>query len=252
MRIWTCLLLLLALPVSAHAQIVQLDKGGYVLTYDCDNHTALRYEYTLTEDNGTEARPSSFSLDPDLPEGCDGQTSTASYQSEHDGYDRGHLVSSNHMDYSASYIHEANYMSNIVPQVSGFNQGIWVKAENVAECYRDIAPVTVYGGVIYDDTSNDYFQTSHGIRTPDYFWKTVVTTDPDSGEEKAISWLIPNEAGLGSLDDYIVSIDELEEDFGVSYVGIDAAAATKSLRPATTWVQPSGCDLGLVADTQGP
>jgi endonuclease G len=161
-------------------------------------------------------------------------------------------VTSNHLDYSASDIHEANYMSNIVPQVSGFNQGIWVKAENVAECYCDIAPITVYGGVVYDDTSDDYFQTSHGIRTPDFFWRTVVTTDPETGDEKAINWLIPNEADLGNLDDYIVSIDALEADFGARYVGITASAATKALRPETTWRQPSGCDLGLVADIQRP
>ncbi len=142
---------------AAQAQVVTLNKGGFVLTYDCSIHSATRYEYTLTADTGSAARPSSFYKDPDLPGGCLGQTSTASYASIKSGYDRGHLVTSNHMDYNATYIRRANYMTNIVPQVSSFNQGIWVKAENVAECYRDIAPVDVYGGVVYGDASNDYF-----------------------------------------------------------------------------------------------
>lgn len=50
----------------------------------------------------------------------------------------------------------------------------------------------------------------HGIRTPDFFWKTIITANPGGGL-RAISWLIPNSATLGSLDSYIVSINELED-----------------------------------------
>ena len=60
-------------------------------------------------------------------------------------------------------------MTNIVPQASTFNQGIWLAAENVAECYRDLAPVRVGGGVVYSYSANDYFLISHGIPTPEYF-----------------------------------------------------------------------------------
>ncbi|MFC0155998.1 DNA/RNA non-specific endonuclease [Xanthomonas dyei] len=229
MRVRTLLavLLLTGFSAAAQAQVVTLNKGGYTLRYDCTNHTALRYEYVLQADTGSAARPSSFNLDTELPSGCD----------------RGHLVTSNHMDYNATYIRRANLMSNIVPQVSSFNQGIWVRAENVAECYRDIASVQVYGGVIYSDTSNDYFLSSHGIRTPDFFWKTIITANPGGGT-RAISWLIPNSANLGSLDSYIVSIDELEDLYGASTIGITAPAAVKAMLPATTWPQPSNCDLG--------
>ncbi|CAD0353669.1 DNA/RNA non-specific endonuclease [Xanthomonas hortorum] len=241
-RTFFAVLLLTAFSATANAQVVTLNKGGYTLSYDCTNHTALRYEYVLQADTGSAARPSSFNLDTELPSGCAGQTSTASYASVRTGYDRGHLVTSNHMDYNATYIRRANLMSNIVPQVASFNQGIWVRAENVAECYRDIASVQVYGGVIYSDTTNDYFLTSHGIRTPDFFWKTIITANP-SGGTRAISWLIPNSATLGSLDSYIVSIDELEDLYGASAIGITAPAAVKAMLPATTWPQPSNCDL---------
>ncbi|AEL06778.1 DNA/RNA non-specific endonuclease [Xanthomonas campestris pv. raphani] len=241
--IFLAVFLLTTFSAGAQAQVVTLNKGGFLLRYDCTNRTALRYEYTLTADTGSAARPSSFFLDTDLPSGCAGQTTTNSYASVRSGYDRGHLVTSNHMDYNASYIRRANFMSNIVPQVAGFNQGIWVRAENVAECYRDIASVQVYGGVIYSDTSNDYFLTSHGIRTPDFFWKTIITANPGGGT-RAISWLIPNSATLGSLDSYIVSIDELEDLYGASEIGISAPAAVKAMLPATTWPQPSNCDLG--------
>ncbi|QTK46672.1 DNA/RNA non-specific endonuclease [Xanthomonas euvesicatoria] len=241
-RFFLTALLLTTFSAGAQAQVVTLNKGGYTLSYDCTNRTALCYEYVLQADTGSAARPSSFNLDTELPGGCAGQTSSASYASVRSGYDRGHLVTSYHMDYNATYIRRANLMSNIVPQVASFNQGIWVRAEEVAECYRDIASVQVYGGVIYSDTTNDYFLTSHGIRTPDFFWKTIITANPNGGS-RAISWLIPNSATLGSLDSYIVSINELEDTFGASTIGITAPANVKAMLPATTWPQPSGCDL---------
>lgn len=223
--------------------IIDQDYGGYRLIYDCTDRTALHYRYTLQADNGSVARPASFTLDTMLPAGCLQQTSTASYESVHAGYDRGHLVMSNHMDYDATYIRRANFMSNIVPQVSSFNRGIWLDAETVAECYRDIAPVQVYGGVVYSDPSNDYFLSSHGIRTPEYLWKALITTDPATGAQKAIAWLIPNTAGLGPLDGYIVSIAELERRLGADQVRISASAALKAMKPQASWPLPAGCSL---------
>lgn len=226
--------------------IIDQDYNGFRLIYDCTDRTALHYRYTLQADTGSAARPSTFTFDPTLPAGCLQQTSTASYESVHPGYDRGHLVMSNHMDSDSALIRRANYMSNIVLQVSGFNRGIWLEAETVAECYRDLAPVQVYGGVVHGDTAsdtNDFYLSSHGIRTPEFLWKALITTDPATGAGKAIAWLIPNTTGLGALDRYIVSIAELEQRLGVASVRISASAALKAMKPQTTWALPSGCSI---------
>ncbi|GKQ58605.1 DNA/RNA non-specific endonuclease [Sphaerotilus sulfidivorans] len=226
--------------------IIDQDYNGFRLIYDCTDRTALHYRYTLQADTGSAARPSTFTFDPTLPAGCLQQTSTASYESVHPGYDRGHLVMSNHMDSDSALIRRANYMSNIVPQVSGFNRGIWLEAETVAECYRDLAPVQVYGGVVHGSASgdtNDFYLSSHGIRTPEFLWKALITTDPATGAGKAIAWLIPNTTGLGALDRYIVSIAELEQRLGAASVRISASAALKAMKPQTTWALPSGCSV---------
>ncbi len=226
--------------------IIDQDYNGFRLIYDCTDRTALHYRYTLQADTGSAARPSAFTFDTTLPAGCLQQTSTASYESVHPGYDRGHLVMSNHMDSDSALIRRANYMTNIVPQVSGFNRGIWLEAETVAECYRDLAPVQVYGGVVHGDTAsdtNDFYLSSHGIRTPEFMWKALITTDPATGAQKAIAWLIPNTTGLGALDRYIVSIAELEQRLGAASVRISASTALKAMKPQTTWALPSGCSV---------
>jgi endonuclease G len=66
--------------------------------------------------------------------------------------------------------------------------------------------------LIYCDSQNDFFLDSHGIATPDYFWRILKV------EDNVISWyiyfvyyrLIPNLNNLGELTDYMVSIDEIE------------------------------------------
>ncbi|MCE4351875.1 DNA/RNA non-specific endonuclease, partial [Xanthomonas hortorum pv. cynarae] len=62
-RLFLTALLLTTFSAAVQAQVVTLNKGGYTLSYDCTNRTALRYEYVLQADNGSAARPSSFNLD---------------------------------------------------------------------------------------------------------------------------------------------------------------------------------------------
>ena len=152
--------------ISVLTNQLSLDYGGFKLLYDCDLKSAIRFEYKLDRDTGNFSRPSSFNFDPNLSKNCGQQLSTNSYASMVSGWDRGHLVASNHMDYDAAYLISANYMTNIVPQLASFNQGLWKETENITECYRDVAPIQVIGGVIYSDASNDFFLASHGIKSP--------------------------------------------------------------------------------------
>jgi endonuclease G len=226
-----------------HDWIVTLDHGAFVLRYGCTLHSTLRFEYALQRDTGNLPRPSTYSADPTLPNQCGGQSSTTSYASVHAGYDRGHLVPSNAMDNNAQYLQSANFMSNIVPQVSSLNQGLWEATDNVAECYRDIAPLRVDGGVVFSDASTDYFLYSHGVPTPEFFWKVIVTTDPGTGAVRAIAWYFPNQPTLSSVDNYLFSIDTLEHLVGASLVDIPVSASVKAAKATTTWPLPAGCNL---------
>jgi endonuclease G len=231
---------------TASGHVVTLDHGAFHLSYDCDLHSTLRYDYVLDVDIGNAARPTLFHLDdPTLPAGCGQQTSAATYASVVPGWDRGHLVTANHMDQTDALIASTFYMTNVVPQRAAFNEGIWADAETIAECYRDLAPVQVVGGLVYDDSTNDLFLNSHGIATPDWFWKVLITTDRSSGATQVIAWVIPNDAGLGTLDSYIVSVAALEARVGADQVALPSLAADlKSQRPAASWPLPVGCNPG--------
>ena len=88
-------------------------------------------------------------------------------------FDRGHLVPANHLDNSPDAIRQSNFMTNILPQASNMNRGAWLQTEEIAECYRDLEPVTVIGGAIWGDNPRTDFVASHGVATPDEFWKVT-------------------------------------------------------------------------------
>ncbi|MDD2863959.1 MAG: DNA/RNA non-specific endonuclease, partial [Methylococcales bacterium] len=89
--------------------------------------------------------------------------------------DREHLVPANHLDYSANAIKATNNMTNILPQAANMNRGAWLQTEKIIECYRDIDELLVICGVIWgNNPADDYFVQSHGVKTPDAFWKVVM------------------------------------------------------------------------------
>jgi endonuclease G len=228
--------MVIAAPAQPYPMILSY-SNQFSIQYDCLERSAIRFQYKLDYDFGSIPRPKRFYKDSKLSKECQ-QWSTDAYGK---GYDRGHLVTSNHMDGSESSIRESHYMVNIVPQVSTFNQGIWQDTEEITDCYRDINPIEIFGGVIYTDTSNDYFVESHGIRTPDFFWKVLVTKD-SNGKDKIISWFFPNKENLGDLDDYITSVDEIESKLNDNLGEIPVKSELKKFKASRSWAIPFNCN----------
>jgi endonuclease G, mitochondrial len=133
-------------------------------------------------------------------------------------------------------------MTNILLQTSQMNRGAWLLTEEIIECYRDIDELLVIGGVIWgNNPADDYFVQSHGVKTPDAFWKVVVRGTGQ--DERAIAWVVPNskEATMKQLDRYLVSVDELERITGET---IPVADYAKHDKPSQSWLIPHGCNKG--------
>lgn len=227
---------------SINAEIVYKNYSYFKLWIDCDRRSPLKFDYLLWDDSANHSRPSSFYTDPYIPSHCQ-QKTTSSYASVQSGYDRGHMVASNHMDFNSTAIKRANYMTNIMPQVSQMNQGAWLKTEEIAECYRDITDIRVLGGPVWSaGVKNSYFLNSHGVRTPNKYWKVLVKQDYYGNVIDAIGWIIPNttSATKGNLDNYLESISTIESASGQS---IPVPSSFKYMIPTSSWSIPSGCDF---------
>jgi endonuclease G, mitochondrial len=172
-----------------------------------------------------------------VPKHCQ-QTSTASYKFASERYDRGHLVPANHLDHSKIAMRQSQYMTNILPQAANMNRGAWLRTEEITECYRDIDELLVIGGVIWGhDATDDYFIKSHGVATPDAFWKLIIR-----GKDRVIAWVVPNTraATRKQLDSYLVTVEELERRTGESFPEVPEFARLD--KPDASWLVPIGCD----------
>ncbi len=230
---------ILSLTGHATAQIIQKDYTGFTVWVDCAKRGPIMFHYMATTDGGSLARKGNYYLDPNTSPDCQ-STENDPFQgwvpAGEPAYDVGHQVPANHLDHDAVAIKEANYWTNLLPQTLSMNRGAWVQTEHLIECIRDQVDLEIWGGTIWgNDTSNDHFVQSHGMETPDEFWKVVIRQD----NKEANAWIIPNGRAPGSdLDSFLVSVAHVE---GITGRVFDAA--NKTVTPSKSWSRPEGCDI---------
>ncbi|WP_305910530.1 DNA/RNA non-specific endonuclease (plasmid) [Methylomarinum sp. Ch1-1] len=232
----TCLSISHAFDIQKEASgLLRLNYEGFTVWVDCKERAAVKYRFNVQHDNGNIPRSKKFSSDPNVSKLCQ-QKSTGTYKKKGERWDRGHMVNANSQDNNRVSIMQTNYMTNILPQTAELNRGAFYQTELIAECYRDIDELLVLGGVIWgDDKSNDYFVQSHGVRTPDYFWKVIVRQD------RVIAWVLPNnhQAKKSRLDKYLVSVADIEKITGEV---MPVADYLKHDKLKTSWPVPRNCN----------
>ena len=144
------------------------------------------------------------------------------------GYDHGHIIAS--ADRAYSYNEQANrqtfYMTNMQPQVNGFNAAVWstmeakVRAWN-SNSFRDTLYV-VKGGTI-DDEKNIIKYLGGGrnkIPVPKYFFMAMLCKNKDAGNGgyKALGFWIQHQSNdTKDLTPFVINIDRLEELTGIDF-----------------------------------
>ncbi len=148
-----------------------------------------------------------------------------------DRYDRGHLCASADRLYSKDSNEQTFYYSNISPQLGGFNTGIWLDLENKVQNWgsnpnmRDTLYVvkggTIRDGEFYDSrgqhgTIVKEIEKMNGIVVPAHFFMALVCRKSDSFYGIAF-YFDHKEHHTGSLSDYAITINELEENTGIDF-----------------------------------
>jgi len=224
--------------ITQSGNILKLDYPGFTVWLDCAQRGAIKFQYVAQHDNGNFKRYNKFYLDQNVPAECQ-QFSSKAYV--HD-YDRGHQVPANHLDASEGAIKATNAMTNILPQAKNMNRGAWLATEEIIECYRDIDELLVIGGVIWgNNPADDFFVQSHGVKTPDAYWKVIIRGTGQ--DERVIAWIVSNtqDATRKHLNQYLVSVDEIERVTGEK---IPVADYAKHEKQSVSWVIPIGCNKG--------
>ena len=183
----------------------------YTLSYVEKYEQAEWVAYQLTDDQivyTTIKRPY-FEQDPMV------KTGSADWRNfKNSGYTKGHLLPAADRKFSKEAYHETFLTSNISPQMSDFNAGVWNRLEQKtrywAQKYKKLYVVT--GGVLTDDLMTIGYED---VAVPNYFYKILLDyTEPDI---KAIAFLVPHKESKKALYEFVVSIDEIESLTGIDF-----------------------------------
>ncbi|MCD8281768.1 MAG: DNA/RNA non-specific endonuclease [Prevotella sp.] len=163
-----------------------------------------------------------FQPDPDIPSQYRSELSDYSGS----GYNRGHICASADRLCNQDVNGQTFYLSNMQPQVYGFNAGVWENMESQVRkwntsTWRDTLWVCK-GGTIYDVLLDGVEQTGviETTRTrlpvPKYFFMALVAKK--SGSYKGIAFWAQHETNDDDrLINYVITIDELEQRTGIDF-----------------------------------
>lgn len=208
---------------------------GFILSYNKDNHTPnyVSWELTLAETSGSADRNDyNFWVDTSIS-GC---TSTDYGFSSHNTWERGHMCPAADQKWSSTAMKDCMVMTNMVPQHKNFNGKMWATLENKERTWakRDRA-IWIICGPIYYDTDTDYIGNAKA-RVPSGCFKVFLYYNGENS--RAIAFAFPNQECGGNLQDYAMSVDELEDELGYDFFSAlpdDVENAVESTFSFTDW-----------------
>ncbi len=186
---------------------------GYTLSYNEEYEQPSYVAYLLTREKvaGTNERADNFRADPYI---ITGSATLDDYRFS--GYDRGHLCPAADQKWSEKAMDDSFYMSNMSPQVPAFNRGIWGSLEATVRTFaNDNKAVYVATGPVLNDGPYETIGKNK-VAVPKAYYKAVLYYDGKE-DAKAIGFLLPNEGTKKKVQDFALSIDELEEITGLDF-----------------------------------
>jgi len=210
-----------------------IQRTQYAMDYSDTTHQAnwVSWSYTST-DTGSTSRQDSYREDTSLPVGFT-RIGSATFGA---GLDRGHMCPSADRTTSVADNDATFLMSNMIPQTSQNNQGLWATFETYC---RNLAS----GGseVLITCGPGDFGTTSisNGMKLPGSVWKVVVVAPSGTALAsskvtpacRVIAIKTPNTASVGSSwASYITTVEEIEAATGYTFFSYLPTSVARYLR----------------------
>ncbi|MDC5847945.1 DNA/RNA non-specific endonuclease [Vibrio europaeus] len=204
-----------------------LCRDGYAVGYNFQTKNAdwVAYHITAESVNASFKRSNSFKEDSELPDYA--RSTLADYSGS--GYDRGHLAPSATMDFSQDSMKQSFLMSNMSPQLPGFNRVGWrILEEHVRDLANEYNELYVVTGPIYQGNESTI---GNNVIIPSAFYKVVL--DPAFNE--AIAFIVPHrDVSSSELASFITTIDAVEQQTGLDFFSLIADSTEESME-AQLW-----------------
>jgi DNA/RNA endonuclease G (NUC1) len=186
-------------------------------------------------DIGTNARSTSFFTDTNLPPNFYWVT-TGDYT--HSGFDRGHMCPSADRTDTEADNDAVFFMSNIVPQNSINNSGVWAQFEGYCRSLLSTNELLIIAGP--SGFNGSLINTNGPVYIPGYVWKIVVAVPLGSGTAlsritsatRVITIKIPNtDEATNTWPFYVTSANQIQVDTGFTFftaLPLDVASALRN------------------------
>lgn len=197
-------------PTTATTTI-RLCRDEYISIYDPAKKVPLLVAEKLqpSEFDGSVSRTDNFQQDPDLAE----TQSAALNDYRKSGYARGHMAPAADFTSTESAMNQSFYLSNIVPQDSGMNSGIWASLESATrDCAKQLGTLYVMTGPIFEGKPNTIGDDQ--VTVPSSLYKIVVSGNA------ARAFLMPNRklpSARSNFLRYEVTVAEVQRATGLTF-----------------------------------
>lgn len=197
------------IPENLPSQIKEYN--GFTLSFNKDNRTPnyVAWQLLAEETDGQETRSNAFHQDSGI-EGCPDE-----FAYRYSGFDRGHLCPAADQKWSQDAMFDCFVMANMVPQHPDLNQKAWETLENKSRLWakRDKA-IWIVAGPIYEE-SDTLRIGNYNVRVPGACFKAILALDVEN--PRAIAFVYPNALSPGNMQNYAMSVDQLEEITGFDF-----------------------------------
>lgn len=195
--------------VTATDQVVS--HSNYTLSYSEEDEQARWVAYMLTRSRtkGSVPRTDFFDADPDV---ATGSAIYADYSGS--GYTRGHLMPAADVKWDETAMQESFLMSNVSPQRKDFNEGVWNRLEGKMRHWANVYDtIYIVTGPVLTNLSGKTIGKRNRVSVPDYFYKAVYCPRT----QQAIAFLVKHEESDQRLQEFVISVDSLEELTGIDF-----------------------------------
>jgi endonuclease G len=203
----------LAIPqFTSPASSEIIEHTGYTLSYNTVRKNAnwVAYELTAEEVNGKEPRDNGFVPDPSIK---GNQATDDDYRRS--GWDRGHLAPAADMKWSKEAMEESFYLSNVSPQNSNLNRGVWKSIEElVRKNAKEHGKLLVVTGPVFTSLKGLGSIGKNKVMIPNGFYKVILAYD---NGYHGIGFYCENKSGKKEPGRYALTIDEVEELTGIDF-----------------------------------
>lgn len=237
---------------------------NYTCYWDYEEHLSLWVSYPLNAQlHGKGSWEYVWGFDPLIPDiRLQPDITQRSYGgrdfSGMSNWNRGHQLPRADRQTSSAAVASTCYPTNMTPQDSQFNSGIWASLESKVRSYIDRSPykedtLFVVTGCLYED-SVAYTEAFSGfaVKVPTHYFKALLLAGHDSSDAiksgnlyyKGVGYLLPHDYTLpkNNLSKYMMSIDELEQKTGLDFfpnlekkLGQVDAGKLEAASPSSWW-----------------